>query len=66
MNPNENQDKPRYTQPGKTPGQAEGELEPRRREVDPGKTPGKVEGEQFDAPGVSRENPGPEYHPVRR
>lgn len=58
--PNDTNDKPRYTQPGKTPGSAEGNPGT-TREVDPGKTPGKVEGEEFGDPGTSREHPEPQY-----
>lgn len=58
--PNEQQDKPRYGQPGKTPGTAEGDVD-RKREVDPGKTPGSAEGEEFSDPGTSREHPEPQY-----
>ncbi|MFL5318460.1 MAG: hypothetical protein ACJ790_02305 [Myxococcaceae bacterium] len=61
MNPNDDHSqKPRYGQPGKTPGSAEGDID-RRREVDPGKTPGKAEGEEFSDPGTSREHPDKPY-----
>lgn len=62
MNPNDDQNnqKPRYSQPGKTPGSAEGDID-RKREVDPGKTPGVAEGEEFSDPGTDREHPGQGY-----